>query len=226
MPRTTSAKRAGPTDIADAGRRRRGRSDAEERPPLPRAVHARAASRAAPSSSCTGAAGRRTTTCTAPLRTQLADAGYSTLSIQMPVLPARRRSATTCRRFPMPPSASRSASHWLRAKGYGNVAIVSHSLGATMANHYLIRGGDPPSVPGSSSASSTASRTCSASGSRCSTSSAAGLGRDARRRRRAAGADREARPARAAGDRRPQHFFEGKQDELTRVIVGFLDRAL
>jgi pimeloyl-ACP methyl ester carboxylesterase len=71
------------------------------------------------------------------LRTRLADAGYTTLSIQMPVLAA----AAPAERYPslFGEGAERIAASvsWLRAKKYRRVALVSHSMGARMANHYL-----------------------------------------------------------------------------------------
>ena len=73
------------------------------------------------------------------LRTGLADAGYVTLSVQMPVLTAnatREDYAVT-----MPEAAERIAAavDYLRRKGVKKIAIVSHSMGASMANAYLAR---------------------------------------------------------------------------------------
>lgn len=77
------------------------------------------------------------------LRIALADAGFATLAIQMPVLPisvgpyayealvmdeARRRLEVGVR--------------WLEAKGYrGHIALVSHGLGSRMANLYAADSG-------------------------------------------------------------------------------------
>ena len=77
------------------------------------------------------------------LRVKLAESGYSTLSIQMPVLPS---SAKLGDYFPTYGDAAERfslAADWLRARGNKKLALVSHSLGATMANHYLISRGDP-----------------------------------------------------------------------------------
>jgi dienelactone hydrolase len=71
------------------------------------------------------------------LRTQLADAGWTTLSIQMPVL----ASGEPAERYPglFGEGAERigAAVSWLQAKNYRRIALVSHSMGARMANHYL-----------------------------------------------------------------------------------------
>ncbi len=161
------------------------------------------------------------------LRTKLADAGWSTLSIQMPVLPGTAKIGDYLPTFPDSDERLALAADWLRAQGYRSVAIVSHSLGATMANHYLIRGGDGKV------------------GAWVMISIINGL-EDMFRIRipvldvfaskdwdvTVVGADeRRKQIEKIAGSRQvvipdAQHFFEGKQDELTRVIVSFLDNAL
>ena len=72
------------------------------------------------------------------LRTKLAEAGYSTLSIQMPVLSGTAKVGDYLPTFPDASERFALATAWLRGKGFGKLAIVSHSLGATMANYYLI----------------------------------------------------------------------------------------
>jgi len=71
------------------------------------------------------------------LRARLADAGYTTLSIQMPILavdaPAERYPAL----FPEAAARLAAAVAYLRKKGYRKIALVSHSMGSRMANHYL-----------------------------------------------------------------------------------------
>ncbi len=72
------------------------------------------------------------------LRAKLADLGYVTLSIQMPV---QGKEATVDDYYPklFPGAADRmvQAADWLRAKGHSNVVLLSHSMGAWMANAYL-----------------------------------------------------------------------------------------
>ena len=73
------------------------------------------------------------------LRTGLADAGFVTLSVQMPVLAAgatREDYAVT-----MPEAAERLAAavDYLRRRNLAKIAIVSHSMGASMANAFLAR---------------------------------------------------------------------------------------
>ena len=75
------------------------------------------------------------------LRAKLADLGYATLAIQMPV---QGKEATVDDYYPkvFPDAADRmvKAAEFLRAKGQANVVLLSHSMGAWMANAYLDQG--------------------------------------------------------------------------------------
>jgi pimeloyl-ACP methyl ester carboxylesterase len=73
------------------------------------------------------------------LRTRLAEMGYTTLSVQMPVLPSTAILGLYVPLYPDARERFQLAVDFLKSKGYQNIAIVSHSLGATMANQYLIR---------------------------------------------------------------------------------------
>ena len=77
------------------------------------------------------------------LRTRLAELGYTTLSIQLPVLPSTAILGLYVPLYPDARERFQLAVDFLKAKGYRKIAIVSHSLGATMANQYLIRTDDP-----------------------------------------------------------------------------------
>ena len=72
------------------------------------------------------------------LRTRLADMGYTTLSIQMPV---QSKEATVDDYYPkvFGDAADRMvrAAEWLKGKGHTRLVLVSHSMGAWMANEYL-----------------------------------------------------------------------------------------
>jgi pimeloyl-ACP methyl ester carboxylesterase len=72
------------------------------------------------------------------LRTKLAEQGYSTLAIQLPVLGGGAKIGDYIATYPDAIERFQIAAKFLTDKGYRNVAIVSHSLGATMANQYLI----------------------------------------------------------------------------------------
>ena len=73
------------------------------------------------------------------LRTRLAEEGYTTLSIQLPVLPSTAILGLYVPLYPDARERFQLAVDFLKNRGYKQIAIVSHSLGATMANQYLIR---------------------------------------------------------------------------------------
>jgi pimeloyl-ACP methyl ester carboxylesterase len=77
-----------------------------------------------------------------PLRSQLADAGYATLSVQMPVLAADARGDQYPPLFPEAAERLQVALAYLRGRGHKKLAIVSHSLGARMTNYFLNRSAD------------------------------------------------------------------------------------
>jgi hypothetical protein len=75
------------------------------------------------------------------VRTGLADAGFVTLSVQMPVLGANASRDDYRVAFPAAGDRIAAAIAFLRAKGLARIAIVAHSVGATMADAYLARPG-------------------------------------------------------------------------------------
>lgn len=76
------------------------------------------------------------------LRSQLAEQGYATLSIQMPVLAADAPYDRYSTLFDESAERIAAAVRFLRSKAHPRIAIVSHSLGANMANHYLAQTAD------------------------------------------------------------------------------------
>ena len=77
-----------------------------------------------------------------PLRSQLSEQGYATLSVQMPVLAAEIRGEQYPPLFPEAAERLAAAVAFLRGKGLKKVAIVSHSMGSRMTNYFLNRAGD------------------------------------------------------------------------------------
>lgn len=71
------------------------------------------------------------------LRSGLADHGYATLSVQMPVLAADARREDYFALFPDAADRLRNAVAFLKAKGYRNIAIACHSVAARMCNVFL-----------------------------------------------------------------------------------------
>ena len=162
----------------------------------------------------------------ADLRTQLADAGYSTLSIQMPVLAGTAKLGDYLTIFSDSDERFSLAIKWLRTNGARNVAIVSHSLGATMANHYLINGPDAAAdawvfisiINGLEDMF------------RIKVPVLDVFGSDDWEVTRFGADERKAQILKIANSQQvvvagAQHFFEGKRNELTRDVVVFLDRV-
>ena len=77
------------------------------------------------------------------LRTRLPEVGYATLSVQMPVLAAGALGEDYPALFPEAAERLAAAVSYLRGRGFGKVAIVSHSMGARMSNYFLTHAADP-----------------------------------------------------------------------------------
>lgn len=78
------------------------------------------------------------------LRQRLADQGYTTLSIQMPVLAVDAQAKAYLPTFPEAAARIDAAVQALQARGYRKIAIVSHSLGARMSQAYFKAHPDTP----------------------------------------------------------------------------------
>ncbi|MBY0265736.1 MAG: alpha/beta hydrolase family protein [Burkholderiales bacterium] len=78
-----------------------------------------------------------------PLRSQLSDQGYTTLSIQMPVLAADAPGSAYPPLFQEAAERIAAAVQYLRNNGLHKIVIVSHSLGARMTNVFLNTPGRP-----------------------------------------------------------------------------------
>ena len=160
------------------------------------------------------------------LRTLLAETGYTTLSIQLPVLPSTAILGLYVPLYPDARERFQLAVDFLKAKGYRNIAIVSHSLGATMANQYLIRTEDRSIgawvfigiLQGLEEMYRITIPVLDVFGSDDFTVTM--WGADERRKQI------EKNPASAqVMVPTAKHFFEGREDELVRLIVEFLDRT-
>ena len=158
------------------------------------------------------------------LRTKLADAGYSTLSIQMPVLPSTAHIGAYLPTYPDGDERLSLAVGWLRAKGARHVAIVSHSLGATMANHYLIDTPEPgvdawvmiSIINGLEDMFRIKVPVLDVFGGADWEVTRVGAGERKAQIEKIAGSEQVVIPG-------AEHFFEGHRDELARTITHFLD---
>ncbi len=158
------------------------------------------------------------------MRTGLADAGFSTLSVQMPVLAADAPREAYSAIFPQAAERIAVAITWFKRRGVQRIAIVAHSLGAAMSNAYL----------GSASAEKIDAWVV----------IGMGVGFDADPRQpvldvqaqsdfpqvREAAVSRASRPPRDSCSRPvviadADHYMENRQKELVAAIVPFLDQA-
>ena len=162
------------------------------------------------------------------LRIKLAEAGYSTLSIQMPVLLGTAKIGDYLPTFGDAAERLSLAADWLRGarqqQTCDRVAQPGRDDGEPLPDHAQRREG---AGVGLHRHHQRAWRTCSASRFRCSTSTAARdwtvtiVGADERRKQieRIAGSQQVVVEG-------AMHFFEGQQDQLMQIIVGFLDKVL
>lgn len=79
-----------------------------------------------------------------PLREQLPEHGWSTLSLQMPILAAAAELPDYYPVFEEVPPRINAGIRFLQEQGIDNIVIVAHSLGAQMAAYWLARTDDPP----------------------------------------------------------------------------------
>ena len=160
------------------------------------------------------------------LRTRLAEQGYTTLSIQLPVLPSTAKIGDYIPIFPDARERFQLAADFLKARGHKNIAIVSHSLGATMANQYLIRTEDETVrawafigiINGLEEMFRIKIPVLDVYGSEDWTVTVWGAPEREKQLRDHAGSAQVMVPG-------AKHFFEGREDELVKIVTGFLDRT-
>ena len=78
-----------------------------------------------------------------PLRIQLAEKGWHTLSLQLPILANDVKDSDYAPLFKEVPGRIQAGVDYLKAKGVKNIAISGHSLGAAMTSYYLVATPDP-----------------------------------------------------------------------------------
>jgi pimeloyl-ACP methyl ester carboxylesterase len=160
------------------------------------------------------------------LRAKLAEAGYTTLSIQLPVLPSTAILGLYVPLYPDARERFQLAVDFLKAKGQRNIAIVSHSLGATMANQYLIRTEDTSVgawvyvgiLQGLEEMYRIRIPVLDVFGSDDWTVTMWGADERRKQLEKNPGSGQVMVP-------QAKHFFEGREDELVRLVVAFLDRT-
>ncbi len=159
------------------------------------------------------------------LRAGLAEAGYTTLAVQMPVLAASASRGDYAVTLPAAGDRIAAAIAFLQRRGIVKIAIVSHSFGAAMANAYLARSDARPvaawvpvgmavdfAVPPREPVLDVTAENELAAVAAATPHRAKGLPND-----------RCSRQLTIAGT---DHYFENRQKELTAAIAEFLDRVV
>jgi pimeloyl-ACP methyl ester carboxylesterase len=158
------------------------------------------------------------------LRVKLAEQGYSTLAIQLPVLGPGAKVGDYLPTYPDAEERYALAAQFLQAKGFEKIAIVSHSLGATMANQYLIHANSTPVkawvfigiINGLEEMFRIKIPVMDVFGGKDWEITQVGAYERKKQIMKVPGSDQVIVPD-------AQHFFEGREEELVNVIVAFLD---
>jgi pimeloyl-ACP methyl ester carboxylesterase len=158
------------------------------------------------------------------LRMKLADQGYTTFAIQLPVLGSGAKVGDYIPTYPDAAERYHLAAKYLSDKVYKDIAIVSHSLGATMANQYLIQSEKTPVkawvfisiINGLEEMFRIKIPVLDIFGGKDWPITQVGAYERKRQIDKVPGSDQIVIPE-------ALHFFEGKEDELVKAIAGFLD---
>ncbi len=77
-----------------------------------------------------------------PIRVEMTEKGWRTLSIQMPILPNEAESREYAPLFYSTPKRFKAAIEFLNSSGSEEIVIVAHSMGAAMSAFYLANSAD------------------------------------------------------------------------------------
>lgn len=159
------------------------------------------------------------------LRSGLAEQGYTTLSVQMPVLAADAGPEAYPATFDEAAARLRAAASYLQSKVYGSIAIVSHSMGSRMSQHYFEQNPDAPvqawvaiGMPGGGSYGKVKRPVLDLYGD----SDLPAVLRNARSRAasfRVEGSEQTVVP-------QADHFFNNRDADLVRIVKEYLDKVL
>lgn len=158
------------------------------------------------------------------LRTDLADRGFATLSVQMPILAADAPGTQYPSTFPEAAERIGEAVAFLKGKGYRQIAIVSHSMGSRMSLAYLSGQPDP-------AVRAWASLGISVGGYPALKLPVLDLYGDSDLQAVLANAGKRKQSLTVAGSKqmvvtRADHFFTGREDEMVAAVAEFLDATL
>jgi pimeloyl-ACP methyl ester carboxylesterase len=159
-----------------------------------------------------------------PLRQNLPEQGYATLSVQMPVLKADAKGEEYPATFDEAAARLAQAVAFMEAKGYQKIALVTHSLGCRMTARYLELN---PKAPISAWVAIGASGPLNYSKLKFPVLDLYGEN-DLPQVLKAAGARAKGLKGKSAQVVVPKadHFFEGHDAPLLENVRGFLDKSL
>lgn len=162
------------------------------------------------------------------MRMALADRGFTTLSIQMPVRASNAAPEEYTPLLPLGADRIAAAAAWLRERGHRDLALVSHSLGSRMADAYFARDDSPfrawasLGIVGGDYSKATVARPKPALLDVYGEKDFEAVVRDAPKRAASIRAKPGARQVRIAG---ADHFFAGREAQLADELAAFLKGA-
>lgn len=168
-----------------------------------------------------------------PLREALLEHGTTSLSIQLPILANDAESGAYAPLFAEVPARIDAAIEHLAAAGYRSVILVAHSMGASMAAHYLARGahnavdsavliGMGPGLDGTANIDALARISLPMLDLYGGADLPAVL--ESTDRRAAAGLAGAGQAYRQVGVKGANHFFQGHERALEEQVIGWLER--
>jgi pimeloyl-ACP methyl ester carboxylesterase len=169
-----------------------------------------------------------------PLRTRLPGDGWTTLSIQMPILPNEAEEAEYAPLMNQVAPRIEAARAFLADEGIERIAIVAHSLGATMANRYLSAHPDGAAAYvaiGNSGGGGQPGRTNTEMIAEIKAPMLDLYGEQDLPGVVGSAADRAGAGAANAGYHQAvvpaaDHFFDGQEDALVEIVLGWLDETV
>lgn len=160
-----------------------------------------------------------------PLRVGLAERGWSTLSLQLPILPNEAENKDYLPLVPQAAPRVRAGVEYLQKAGLKHIIVVAHSMGTTMAVHalkenaadidgFIVIGMGPAGI-GNLKAIKVPVLDLYGE------NDLAGVVSNASRRRTAAASNKHYTQIMAKD---ADHFFNGQEEELIRLVASWLDK--